>query len=167
MSDVEPLQPTARVEIIATGLRSIYEDRGRLSAEEVVEIATPADHPLHDLFVWDDTEAAHRYRVWQAGQMIRSVKILVSGVQDDELDEFKIREWIPARRVGLGKGFYLPEEEVRGNPTARKRLLRQMQRDIDAVARRYRHLNEFWQAVEQLAEQTPETAGEAGQGPAG
>jgi hypothetical protein len=158
MTDIEPLQPTARVEIIATGLRSIYEDRGRLSPEEVVEIATPADHPMHDLFEWDDTQAAHNYRVWQAGQMIRSVKILVTGVTNDEPDEFKIREWIPARSIGLGKGYYLPEERVRQDPAARARLLRKMQRDIAAVRRRYEHMDEFWRAVEQLAAEASESA---------
>jgi hypothetical protein len=158
VSDIQPLQPTTRVEIIATGLRSIYEDRGRLSAEEVVEIATPVDHPMHSLFNWNDEEAAHSYRVWQASQMIRSVKILVTGAPDDGVDEFRIREWIPARSVGLGKGYYVPEEVVRMNPGQRARVLRQMQRDIASVRRKYEHLSEFWRAVEELAAQsaTPE-----------
>ena len=143
------LEPTTKVEIVATALRSIWEERGGLVPEEVVEVAAEPDHPLHPFFEWDDTEAARRFRVMQAGALIRSVKITVTGMVDGAEEEYKIREWVAARYVGAGHG-YRPEPEVRENPEQKARLLRQMQRDLQALRRRYQHLAEFWRAIEEL-----------------
>jgi hypothetical protein len=140
------LQPTTRIEIIGTSLRSIWEDRGRLVAEDVVDDATPEDHPLHSFFEWDDTEAGRKYRIWQAGQLIRSVKILVEASTNGDIEDFKIREWVPARAVGLGRGHYVPEEQVRQHPDQQARLLREMRRALAAVERRYKHLDLYYKA---------------------
>ncbi|GIW89962.1 MAG: hypothetical protein KatS3mg109_1339 [Pirellulaceae bacterium] len=50
---------------------------GRLLPEHVVEAARDPASPLHSHFTWDDGEAAHRYRLWQARQLIRAVLIKV------------------------------------------------------------------------------------------
>ena len=48
---------------------------GRITPEAVVEDARDPESPLHDLFLWDDTEAAHQYRLSQARGVIRSIKV--------------------------------------------------------------------------------------------
>lgn len=146
------LQPTTKIEIIATSLRSVWEDTGRLVPEEVVELATAPTHPLHTFFEWDDNEAAHRWRVWQAGQLIRSVKILVTASTNGDTEEFKIREWVPARTVGAGRGSYLPEELIRQNPDQKARLLRQMRRELAGVERRYKHQDFYYRELARMAE---------------
>ena len=162
MTNLEPLQPTTKIEIVGTSLRSIWEDRGRLVAEDVVEAASPEDHPLHTFFEWDDTEAAHKYRVWQAGQLIRSVKILVTANTNGDIEDFKIREWVPARSVGLGRGHYIPEDQIRDHPEQQARLLRQLRRDLAAMKRRYEHMEIYARELQRFAAETAgeETAGE-------
>lgn len=49
---------------------------GRVSAELVLERAADPASTFHSHFVWDDTDAAHRYRLQQAGQLIRKFKIV-------------------------------------------------------------------------------------------
>jgi len=44
---------------------------GALSPAAVVEAARPNNSPIHDQFVWDDTEAAKRYRLQQASELLR------------------------------------------------------------------------------------------------
>jgi hypothetical protein len=46
---------------------------GVLSPADVVEDARNPNSPLHDLFIWDDTAAAHSYRILQAQTIIRTV----------------------------------------------------------------------------------------------
>ena len=46
---------------------------GLLLPADVVAEATMPDHPLHSRFNWDDTEAAHQYRLWQARELIQMV----------------------------------------------------------------------------------------------
>jgi hypothetical protein len=43
----------------------------------VVEAARPKDSPLHGAFCWNNTEAAKRYRLLQAQQLIRSFRVTV------------------------------------------------------------------------------------------
>lgn len=43
---------------------------GLLTPEAVVEFARPATSPLHKRFTWDNTEAAYKYRLWEARQLI-------------------------------------------------------------------------------------------------
>jgi hypothetical protein len=49
---------------------------GRVTAELVLERAQDPTSSFHTHFVWDDTEAAHRYRLQQAGQLIRKFKLV-------------------------------------------------------------------------------------------
>lgn len=148
MSD---LQATTKVELVASSLRSMWEERGRLVPEEIVDVASDPGHPLHNFFQWDDAIAAHDRRVWQAGQLIRSVQILVTATTNGDQEEFRIREWVPARSIGAGRGSYLPQDVVRNNPEQKERLLRQMRRDLAAVKRRYEHLDFYFRELARMA----------------
>lgn len=44
---------------------------GILYPEDVVEFAKNKHTALHQCFEWDDTEAAHQHRLWQARTLIR------------------------------------------------------------------------------------------------
>lgn len=147
----EPL-PLTRVALIEATLEAHYESHGRLVAAELVEAAADPGHPLHQMFEWRDDEAAARWRVHQARQMIRQVTINVISSRG-EGDDFRIRTWIASRSaVGAGAVGYLPEAEVRGDPAQRERVLRQMLRELNALRRRYRHLSEFWAALGELGD---------------
>ena len=56
---------------------------GKLQAETVVEESTPEAAPLHPAFEWDNDVAAHKWRVNQSRNLIRSVRI----EQKDGADE--------------------------------------------------------------------------------
>lgn len=63
---------------VGTELERIREKHaGRLDADMVVHYAKSSNHPLHDLFEWDDNVAAQAYRVDQARQVIRSIEVVV------------------------------------------------------------------------------------------
>ena len=50
-------------------------DGGFLRPQAVVDAARPKTSPLHNVFTWNDTEAAKRYRLIQAQKLIRSFTI--------------------------------------------------------------------------------------------
>jgi hypothetical protein len=56
-------------------LSALNDAHGRLTTDIVLEAATNVDSPLHKVFEWDDSTAAHAHRVWQARKLIKSVKI--------------------------------------------------------------------------------------------
>ena len=49
------------------------EQRNGLTPHNLVEVSRPKDAPTHDLFEWDDTVAAEKYREVQARQVIRLI----------------------------------------------------------------------------------------------
>ena len=53
---------------------------GVLQPEIVVEKARPKTSPLHSRFTWNDSTAAHEYRIWQARQLIRVSVELIEGI---------------------------------------------------------------------------------------
>lgn len=59
---------------VRAALEALERD-GRLTPESVVEVARSESHPLHSYFTWDDSVAAHKYRVDQARVLIRTVKV--------------------------------------------------------------------------------------------
>lgn len=51
------------------------EKKGRITAPEVLDAARPESSPIHDCFDWNDSEAAEKWRLEQARELIRRVKI--------------------------------------------------------------------------------------------
>ena len=58
-------------------LLEIRNDSGFLSAQNILDAAREKEHPLHGVFCWDDTTAAELHRRWQAGQLVRSLRVRV------------------------------------------------------------------------------------------
>ncbi len=121
-------------------LTAIYQKHGELNEQLVVEEARPEAAPLHHRFEWDNDVAGEAYRRVQAGELIRSVKIRfdVSG------ERKSVRGFISSRDAGdVERGGYRPTEEVVADDLALKILLRELERAIADVKRKYGHLKEF------------------------
>lgn len=54
-----------------------YEPVGGIQAPDLVEIARDPESSLHNLFDWDDSRAAHKYRVDTARTVIESYRLSV------------------------------------------------------------------------------------------
>jgi len=64
---------TTNPEIVNELRRLAKAHGGILHPKAIVEAARAEDSPLHSAFEWDDTEAAERYREYQARQLARVV----------------------------------------------------------------------------------------------
>lgn len=62
-------------------IEHLYETHGHLTPTIVLDEARSKDSPLHSHFAWDDTDAAERYRLQQAGGLIRRFRIIRSTEQ--------------------------------------------------------------------------------------
>lgn len=144
-------------QVVKTELERIYAERARLTPDDVVEEAADLASPLHHFFEWDNNEAAARFRLIQAAGLIRSVKVRVTRTKGNEEEDLTIRAWVAAHAAAPDledvPDGYMPEAEVRTNPELREALLRQMRRDVTAAQRRYRHLTEYWELLDELSKQ--------------
>jgi hypothetical protein len=74
----------ANKKIRLAAIKALENERGRVTAEDLVDAARDRDHPLHEEFDWSDTEAANKWRVHQARQILSSVRV-VHQIKDQRL----------------------------------------------------------------------------------
>jgi hypothetical protein len=65
-------------ETVAKELERIRGRRGQLTSEGIVEEAANEKSPIHKAFEWDNSKAAHQYRLDQARTLTRAVVVLKS-----------------------------------------------------------------------------------------
>lgn len=130
-------------------LQAIYDEHRKLTPSLVVDLARNPAHPLHDRFEWNDKVAGEKYRLDQARQLIRTLRVVYKEATEDE----------PARSTRAFHSIYAdngrtyrPVEEVVQDPMARELLLREMARDWKSMKRRYGHMVEFIALVQAEAE---------------
>lgn len=134
-------------------LQALYDERGELTPELVLAEASDPEHELHERFVWDDTEAAHRYRLTQAGHLIRSVKVTVQ--KSPESQPIRVRAFIADRELRDSPddqpedlmGAYHPVEQVIESDLMRTAWFRSLERDWKRLKARAGASREFAQMV--------------------
>ena len=144
---------TTKRELIEQEIQAIWDARHRLTPADVLEVASEPNHPLHAFFEWEDGEAARLYRLNQAAGLIRSVKVRFTVERNGEVEDLVVRRWVAPRAAGAEVGVpegYVPEDFARQTPEIRNAVLRQMKRDVNNVRRRYSHLAEFWDVMDEL-----------------
>ena len=137
--------------------QAIYDEHGTLTPDLVVTMAADPEHELHPRFVWDDTEAARRFRLVQASGLIRSVHVKIDRGEDS--DPVRVRAFVSDREIGLAPakavedeeplepGRYRPVREVVESDVMRSAWFRSLARDWQALKRRAGESKEFAQMV--------------------
>lgn len=101
---------------IAT-LIGIYERDGKLTTEQVLTEAADPASPLHTAFEWDDQIAGYRYRLIQAGELIRKAEVTIQ--------EMRVRRFV---FLPSTDSFH-PIEEATKRADWRAELVAEFQRD--------------------------------------
>lgn len=103
---------------------------GVLTPDAVVNDAKSAKSPLHRYFEWDDKKAADRYRLEQARELIRSVKVHIE-VRDETIAVPKYVHTPGSRNQG-----YVEVAAIRSDvDRARETLAKEMDRVVSALRR--------------------------------
>lgn len=119
-------------------LQAIRDERGALTPALVVEAARDPEHPLHSRFEWDDTAAAEKWRLEQASQLLRVVRLPAENGRPSDL-----RAFVAVKGAETHQADYVPTAEAMSDEFARRLVLRDMEREWEALKRRYEHMREF------------------------
>lgn len=131
-------------------LQRLYDENRRLTPALVLQEARDPASPLNSLFEWDNDAAAERWRLHQARQLIRSVRVVYRPA-DETGPERSVRGWHAVRdEEGYG---YQPAEQVALDPFQRRLLLSDMQREWQQMQRRWADFDEFWRLVAEANDQ--------------
>ena len=118
-------------------LSRLYGQHGGLTAETVVEAARPEESPLHGQFEWDDTEAAHQFRLVQSRSLMRRVGVIIR-------EEVKPLIHVPPETAsGVRRGRYLIDEDLVKDVDEYARAIQSAQSDLDAALRRMAQLRKL------------------------
>ena len=149
-----------KAEVIRQELVSISAaSAGVLSPDAVVQRASDPESPLHSLFEWDDTQAAAKFRLVQAGALIRSVKISIVRMSTDAkvVNIESTRAFVAPvgeRRSKTNKtGGYAELGAVMSDVDRRANLLASVKAELLALRRKHESLTELaavWKAVDKL-----------------
>lgn len=119
-------------------LTGIHQEHGTLTPALLVDLAADPDHPLHDRFDWDDTEAARKWRLEQAGQLLRVVKLPTDPSRPHDL-----RAFVAVKGQDSHRSEYVPTEQAMADEFTRALVLRDMEREWKSLKKRYQHMAEF------------------------
>lgn len=107
---------------------------------EVVKAASDPASPLHDRFEWNDSTAATRWRLAQAGALIRQLRVKVVNLKTE--DEQTTRYAVSVR-TGDGSVKYVTTESAMSNDELRAQMLSDARRDMLIFQRKYAVLTEL------------------------
>ena len=132
-------------------IAAIAERHGTLTAELVLDSAKPKNSPLHHHFDWRDTSAARKYRLIQAAELIRSIKVHYEVSENKTVHVRAFHNVVPEERPETSgeeiprqaKGFYVPLETALSVESYRSQLLANCKRDMASFRQKYSALNEI------------------------
>lgn len=126
-------------------MHDISEREGGLTAERLLELSRDEDALMHKCFEWDDTKAAEKYRLSQAGYMIRTIvatKINNEPVQNQ-------RAFVSVTQTAHAeKGIFKPIITALAVEKDRAVVLENAMRDWGVFKEKYSKLDELAKAIE-------------------
>lgn len=96
-----------------------------LSAEIIVEKAKDKNNPLHDLFEWNDTEAAHSFRLYQARVLVNEVRVVIDNQEYYAFENVVVKASISNNGSQTQTlRLYKPVVEILSDEEMRKQVVR-------------------------------------------
>jgi hypothetical protein len=128
-------------QVIGDALEKIRSaNDGRIQPKAVVESARSQKNPLHKHFEWDNSVAAESFRLEQARELIRCVRIV-----DTDVKRGNVQAFVSVKsESGVN---YHAVRDVQNSVTLRYAVLIQAEKDLDAWEKRYKELREICSVV--------------------
>ena len=132
-------------QVVGEALMSVREARGRLVAQDVVDIARPPKSALHQFFEWNDALAAEQHRLAQARLLIRSV-VLVETAEHGEITPIRAFAKITTEEINS----YEPITMVMADKHLREAVLREVRSEIKSLRDKVSTFEELGQVLSAL-----------------
>lgn len=132
---------------------------GVIRPADVVEAARDESSPLHDLFQWDDSEAAHQYRLLQARKVLQ-VYVVVDEAKGENVRAFVS---LTTDRTNAGGG-YRAMAEVLSDDALREQLLQDAFVQFKNMRMKYKSLQQLakvWDAIDEAEAESGQIANAA------
>lgn len=116
------------------------EAKGNLTPDALLDASRAEDAPLHNVFEWDDSVAAEKYRRDQAAHIIRSIVIKRAEVKDEP-----VRAFIHIKESSTPK--YEKLDVVLQSSDKRKEMLETAKKELRMFKAKYSTLTELAKVI--------------------
>lgn len=116
---------------------------GKVTPQEVLEKAKNEDSELHKCFEWDDSVAAEKYRLQQAGNILRMIVY-----QSGEKDACPVRVF----QITTERNTYQPTRLFIEQQDEYQNLLKRAKNELESFKRKYKALSELEQVFKAIEE---------------
>ena len=134
-------------------LEKIEKEKGQVTSEALLDYSRDEEAETHPLFEWDDSVAAEKYRLGQAGKIINQleVELVYVPLESTEL-EVATREAAPisvsafmnvAPRATRCSAMFVSAEAAMSNKEMRKQVLANALQELQTFKRKYNNYKEF------------------------
>lgn len=117
---------------------------GEITPQEVIERARNENSELHKCFEWDDSVAAEKYRLQQAGNIIRMLVYTPKKESEQPVRVFQITS---------NKNTYQPTKRFLVQENEYQSLLKRAKNELESFKRKYHSLCELeavFEAIEEI-----------------
>jgi hypothetical protein len=125
-------------QVVGDKLQELRDKNNGLTASIVIEEAKHKTSVLHGAFEWDDSKAAHEWRLHSARHLMRSVEIVSTSAEGD------VRNLPAFVFVKTESGpQYESLARVLSDEEMRNQVLERAEKEFDQWAKRYEEYEEF------------------------
>lgn len=165
-------------DVVGKTMEKIEKRDGKVTKESFLEESRPVDSPTHNMFEWNDTIAAEKYRLEQSGEIIRNIQIEVIEIPAREIqleirtvtaEELRIEE--EKKRAVRTRAFvnttksdpkhagqYMSVDKALADEEKRRIVLENALYEFKRLASKYSFLNEL-EVVREAIENTERNIG--------
>ena len=131
-------------------LERIEAKHGQVTPELVLDESREESAPLHKCFEWNDTIAAERYRLSQAGSIIRNLIVVVEGYENKE----PVRAYVNIQTEAPTKtGAFINIKSALSSEDTKEIVLQNAKNELKEFQKKYSNLKELvdiFAAIEKL-----------------
>lgn len=121
----------------AAHLIQLVETKQAVTSDDVLRDASRKDSPIHNYFDWDDSIAAKKWRIKQAGDLLRAVVMI-----EDDGKQKPLRAFASVIENGENR-TYVSMVRALSDTELRRQVLEQALREIEGWQERYERYREF------------------------
>lgn len=136
--------------IVGHTIENIEKANGECTAKMLLDEARAEESPIHELFEWDDSIAAEKYRLKQATEIITAIAVVI---EDNLETPKKVRAF--ANVGARHKGSFIPMTTALAKEESRKVVLQHALEELKEFKAKYKNLEELaaiFSEIERLQE---------------
>ena len=111
-------------------IEGVEEKEGKIDPKRLVELAKDRENIMHEMFLWDDSLAAQKFREHEARKILGNLKVTIIEAKVDQVRAFvNIRD--------NGNSTYKSMEIVMNTPKDLDYVISQAKRELQSFTKKY------------------------------